>query len=618
MQNAWFRMFNNYHSIFAPYPRADKSFDIEIQIRVRAFEDDAEKWAAFEAAYPGQSANSFYACAVVEDIDAVPPTMTLWMDLRHYGVKGLWPVHTLGHEFLHALAFARAKQLGETFPPSDLVDADQLTSLENAVPVGDITTYTLGTTPASAAPVASGILDRSKRILGIAADWYSVTVLGATNGPFTISIGGEDHTIFSDVVVNPASDFDYGSCPLGHSVYVYACLSEGVLVYKISNSSSHPFTFTENTSTLLGGFHTFVNNYDEIPPEWQANTGIWHGQWCVPVGATGYSLYKYRSQYQGVTGATEPVWPTTPGASIVDGTATWHCSPMGMNGRYQGNVIPASIWDLTHRARCLNNNGMTYDANTGLWVDIYLSSLSSDKVASIHVGTILLGKRWITAVTLGHVVGKRLLTDHEFQSAAEGCWEETQRYGTSAPTQTGGNTGLFTLTLDAAPTPGDFITGLGSLTGASSGFVCQAVYKVSSTIYLCRNLSNLTGFTDGEIISDGTNSRDCGAGWPQCAASVKGRIVSNIGCEDIVGVYDQWLLDQCFMIVGADYAAAKTFATVDLEDHRGGVYVQSEAKMVAGGVYNSLTNVGALSRKISTGRNTVVSTVGTRYCCEGL
>lgn len=178
MPNQWFNMFNAYHSIFSPYPRASKEFDITVKVRVRAFESDAAKWAAYEAQYPGQSAGGFYAYCVVDSLVASPPEFTLFMDLRHYGVKGLWPVHTLGHEFLHALAYARAVQLGESFPPSDMVDSDQLTGLENATAVGDITTYRLGTGAATSdSSGASGLLDRSKRILGTAADWYSVTVL---------------------------------------------------------------------------------------------------------------------------------------------------------------------------------------------------------------------------------------------------------------------------------------------------------------------------------------------------------------------------------------------------------------------------------------------------------
>jgi hypothetical protein len=614
MPNQWFNIFNAYHAIFSPYPRGSMSFDITLKVRVRAFESDAAKWAAYEAQYPGQSANDFYAYCVPENLASDPPEFTLWMDLRHYGVKGLWPVHTLGHEFLHALAYARAVQLGESFPPSDLVDADQLTGLENATSVADITTYRLGTGAASSdSSSASGLLDRSKRILGVAADWYSVTVLGATNGPFVVSIGGVNHTISGDVVVSGVTDIDTGALAAGSDYYVYACLSADVVVYKVSLNSSAPSGFTTSTSTLLGGFHTLCMDIVDKPYAWQANTGVYHGYLCQPTVANGY---KYRAQYQGTTAATEPTWPTTPGSVVSDGTTIWWCTEMGMSGRYALNVIPASIWDLTHRARCLNNAGMTYDENTGLWVDIYLASGVGGTTASVYNGTITLNRRWTTVVEDGHSVGKRLLTDHEFQSAANGVYDEAQRYGASAPTTTGGNSNLFTLTLDSAPSPGDFVPGGAAVHGDTSGAGCTVVYKISPTVYLCKNMGGV--FTDGEVLHDGTNSADCGTGYPQLAAARRSRIVSNIGCEDIVGVYDQWLLDQGFMIAGANWDAGTAFATVDLEDQRGGLYVQSEAKMVAGGCYTETNTCGVLSRKISSGRNATVATVGARFCCEGL
>ena len=617
--NVWGRLFNLYHSIFAPYPRGEMTLDVTVKVRVRCYESDAAKWSAFEAAYPGQSANNFYAYCVPEDLEADPPEFSLWMDARHYGSKILLPVHTLGHEFLHGLAFARAVQNAEAFPPSDMVDADQLVQLASPLAAGtDIQTWHLsGTTETSTG--GTDMLDRSKRILGTAYDWYSVTVLGATSGPFTVTIGDVDYQIVGDTVVSGVTDIDTGSLAQGKDYYVYACVSDGVIIYKTSLSASYPSGFSAQTSFLLGGFHTLCASVS-LPPAWEANMRTIHGQWVVPVGATGYSAYKYRCQYQGETGASEPTWPTTPASYVVDGSTApvyWHCAPMGMSGRFVSNVIPNSIWDLVHRARNLDNRGMTYDPKTGIWVDIYPPSGVGGATASAYGGTVAASQRWTTAVTFGHAVGKRLLTDHEFQSAAEGVWEETQRYGTAAPSTAGNNSGLFLLTLDGAPTPAAFVSGA-LISGASSGVSCQVVHRLSNVAYLCRNKSAFTAFTDGEVITDGTNSRDCGAGYPTVASNPRGRIVSNIGCEDIVGCWDQWLQDQGFYIDGADYATAKTFATVNLEDHRGGLYVQSEAKLIAGGTHTDATNSGAQSRKISKGRNASAATITARYGCERL
>jgi hypothetical protein len=67
------------------------------------------------------------------------------------------------------------------------------------------------------------------------------------------------------------------------------------------------------------------------------------------------------------------------------------------------------------------------------------------------------------------------------------------------------------LTLDVAPAPADFAA-TATITGAASGKTCTVVAKLTSTTYIVKNRSG--AFTDGEIVSDGTNSRDCGAGYP--------------------------------------------------------------------------------------------------------
>jgi len=615
--NEFGRRFNEYHTTYAAYSTTTRKVDIEITVRYRLYGSDTEKWAAWESE-TGTPANGFYA--MCRPMNATYTQFEIWGDIRTYGEKDLTPPHVVGHEAIHAMAFRRAYQNSETWPPHDFVDADQYVYLENGATVGNVTKYSFGIDGLSTSEkdmLRSPLyFDKSKRILGeYTADWYSVKVLGQTSGPIPVYFGtafsGSWHVVTADVQVNLATDLDTGVMAGGKDYYVYAVLSGGVVAYKISLSSAYPAGYS-GACFLLGGFHTLsvpVADYNiPVPFAWQANTGIWHGYWCTPTVANGY---KYRAQYQATTGATEPTWPTTPGDFVWDtGGTYWHCSELGQSGRYRMNVIVASIWDLKHRARCGSNIGMTYDSKTGIWLDIYPAS---NKHHSALGGTIDLANRWMTAVTYGHAVGKRLCTDHEYQSAAEGIFEETQCYGT--PSTAGDNVGLFVLYLDSAPAPADFRTGQ-YISGTSSGKYCQCLYKISPTQYVCRNLTG--AFTDGEIITDGVNSRDCAATWPQYAPSNQGRIVSNIGCEDMAGVFDYWLLDQGFTIVGADYATAKTYATIDLEDHRGGSCRQSEVKMVAGGTYFEGAFCGSQSRKLFYDRNATVGVIAARYCCESL
>jgi len=70
---------------------------------------------------------------------------------------------------------------------------------------------------------------------------------------------------------------------------------------------------------------------------------------------------------------------------------------------------------------------------------------------------------------------------------------------------------FFLLTIDAGPAPADWAAAA-TITGGSSSETCKVVSKIDSTHYVCKALTG--EFDDGEILSDGTNSRDCGAGYP--------------------------------------------------------------------------------------------------------
>lgn len=67
------------------------------------------------------------------------------------------------------------------------------------------------------------------------------------------------------------------------------------------------------------------------------------------------------------------------------------------------------------------------------------------------------------------------------------------------------------MTLDTAATPADFAVGA-TVTGASSGVSCKIGAKLTSLTY---TIIKPTGsFTDGETLSDGTNSANQGTGYP--------------------------------------------------------------------------------------------------------
>lgn len=146
-------------------------------------------------------------------------------------------------------------------------------------------------------------------------------------------IGDSFFLIDTSTHVDAATDIDTGSLEAGKDYYVYACDSAGTLVFKTSLASTYPSGFNASTSRKIGGFHTL----------------------CVDVGT--------------ISGHT-------------------------LTGYVNKNILPASIWDLKHRARCGNNAGMVWCNLAKIWVDIYLASGTGASTASVNGGTISDTRTW--------------------------------------------------------------------------------------------------------------------------------------------------------------------------------------------------------------------------------
>lgn len=64
------------------------------------------------------------------------------------------------------------------------------------------------------------------------------------------------------------------------------------------------------------------HSYLDDPGVWVTLTAYSSGNFRRPVTANGY---RYECTTPGTSGAGEPAWPTTPGATVADGTVTWTC-----------------------------------------------------------------------------------------------------------------------------------------------------------------------------------------------------------------------------------------------------------------------------------------------------
>ena len=229
----------------------------------------------------------------------------------------------------------------------------------------------------AAAILGNFYLDKRERLLEAhATDHDKVVVKGSNLIPLRIG----DHWWFidTDTNVSTATDMDVGAVSNGTDYYVYAC-DDGSnnLVFKISLNSTVPTGFDAAHSRKIGGFHTL----------------------CVNVGTiASHSLSDYNAN----------------------------------------DILPASIWDLKHRA-VSSNAGMVYNSAINKWVDIYLASGTGASTASVYLGTISDVRNWMDFVDDGHAVDKRLADDEEFQSFAAGSNEETNIFGSADPGTTGGH-----------------------------------------------------------------------------------------------------------------------------------------------------------------------------------
>jgi hypothetical protein len=229
----------------------------------------------------------------------------------------------------------------------------------------------------SAAVIASFWGEKTQRIIEAHASEKTKVTVNKGGYYIPLLIGDAFFLIDAATHIDSVADLDTGSIEAGKDYYVYAC-DTGTLVFKTSLASTYPAGYSATTSRKIGGFHTL----------------------CADVGT--------------IAGHT-------------------------LTGYVNKDILPASIWDLKHRARCGNNAGMVYDTKCNKWIDIYLASGTGANTVSANGGTITDSRTWNNFVDDGGLVGKRLLNDMEFQLAATGGNEKTNIVGSADPVTTGGH-----------------------------------------------------------------------------------------------------------------------------------------------------------------------------------
>ena len=111
-----------------------------------------------------------------------------------------------------------------------------------------------------------------------------------------------------------------------------------------------------------------------------------------------------------------------------------------LKGFIAGQILPESVWCLTFHPNA-KGDGMIYDYDTDMAVDIYLQSGKGRNTKSVYGGTTTRTREQQNHQGDMNAVGKLLISDDEFTSAALGSNEKTAIYGAaeSSITTAGGH-----------------------------------------------------------------------------------------------------------------------------------------------------------------------------------
>jgi len=197
------------------------------------------------------------------------------------------------------------------------------------------------------------------------------TGLFAGNGKLNTFYGGNTPIVHANSLFSAKNVKSPINLALGLSKVHYADVFNGFLYAAVEYTSGdvrhhyldNPAAWPVSTVVTLGDYYqpTTANNFRYKVSDvsvgvaaWVASTAQALGSFKRPTVANGY---RYEATVAGNTGATQPVWPTTNGATVVDGTVTWTCR------NYNSTSAVQPTWPTT-LAGTVNDGGVTWTAFT--------------------------------------------------------------------------------------------------------------------------------------------------------------------------------------------------------------------------------------------------------------
>jgi hypothetical protein len=110
-----------------------------------------------------------------------------------------------------------------------------------------------------------------------------------------------------------------------------------------------------------------------------------------------------------------------------------------LSGFSAGDILPESVWCISFHPNCAKWDGMVYDRDMDIAVDVYLQSGTGKSTASVYGATHTVSRQQPNHASDMISVGKTLLSTTEFTSIALGSNEKTNIVGSADKSTVGGH-----------------------------------------------------------------------------------------------------------------------------------------------------------------------------------
>ena len=180
--------------------------------------------------------------------------------------------------------------------------------------------------------------------------------------------------------------------------------------------------------------------------------GNWdNSTYATAANRAGKDFYVYLKEAGGVILSINSTFPTGYTSTNTRKIGGFHClcvavgtiSGHTLSGYVAGDILPRTVWDTYNRSSARQEG--TFLSSAGVWVDIYLPSVSGSTLVSVNGGTIADGasspafhaykfEQWFARQNM------KTISQHEFFAASQGANQGTNITGSADPGTTTGHT----------------------------------------------------------------------------------------------------------------------------------------------------------------------------------